>query len=101
MVKPRMNNPAAPATAHWHLVTTVPLGVVVDLPADHPDQIRHIPGYQGYVAWEGERDQTDSCYSQDAETPRKIIVLPGEWSAATLSTSALNPVVGVTRSEAS
>ena len=24
MVKPRMNNPAAPATAHWRLVTTVP-----------------------------------------------------------------------------
>ena len=39
--------------------------------------------------------------SRKTTTPRKIIVLPGGWSVATLPTSALNSAVGVTCSEAS
>ena len=39
--------------------------------------------------------------SRKSTTPRKVIVLPGGWSVATLPTSALNPAVGVTCSEAS
>ncbi len=39
--------------------------------------------------------------SRKSTTPRKVIMLPGGWSVATLPTSALNPAVGVTCSEAS
>ena len=49
----------------------------------------------------GNHDKTVFWLSRKTTTPRKIIVLPGGWSVATLPTSALNPAVGVTCSEAS
>ena len=49
----------------------------------------------------GNHDKTVFWLSRKSTTPRKVIVLPGGWSVATLPTSALNPAVGVTCSEAS
>lgn len=67
MVKPRMNNPAAPATAHWRLVATVP-----PRRRSRPPRRPHWPDttytrVPGVRRTGGERYQTCSCCSQGAD----------------------------------
>ncbi|GGO22283.1 hypothetical protein GCM10010980_24220 [Corynebacterium marinum] len=50
---------------------------------------------------EGGKETGVLALPETSTPPKQVIVLPGGRSAATLPTSALNPAVGVTRSEAS